>query len=122
MKKLTDDYGNDLLDENGCVQFLDDEEPKGYSLIRFNPLPPPSVSKHIEYAPDRLDWLATYRRTKSSEGIKDYKIIIKGNISVVKNWIKKRYSNCIDNDMRFELHKDGNMHIVFLPKFNKKES
>lgn len=25
MKKLTDNFGNDLLDENGCVQYVKDE-------------------------------------------------------------------------------------------------
>lgn len=115
MKKLLDDYGNDLLDENGCVQYAENE----YSLIRFNPLPPPSVAKNIELAPDRTDWLSTYKNSQSVEGLKDYKVMVKGSISTVKNWIKQRFSNCIDNDMRFELHKDNNIHIVFLPKFKK---
>ena len=86
-------------------------------LIRFNPLPPPSVSKHIALAPDRLDWLATYK-TKDVEGqFKEYEIFIKGNISPVKNWIKQRLSNMLGQNIIVKLIKTGeDTTEIFLPK------
>ncbi len=94
-----------------------DFEMINYSLIRFNPLPPPSVSKHIELAPDRIDWLATYK-TKDVEGqFKEYEIFIKGNISPVKNWVKQRLSNMLGQDVIVKLIKTGEDTVeVFLPK------
>lgn len=87
------------------------------TLIRFNPLPPPSISKNIELAPDRLDWLATYK-TKDFEGqFKEYEIFIKGDISPVKNWVKQRLSNMLGQDVIVKLVKTGEDTVeVFLPR------
>jgi len=87
------------------------------TIIRFNPLPPPSISKHIELAPDRLDWLATYK-TKDVEGeFKEYEIFIKGQVSPVKGWIKQRLSNMLGQDVIVKLIKTGEPTVeVFLPK------